>query len=98
MIIDYNGGKINNNALLFFYASWSSNCNLHLDALKRINKEYNDLIILRINTSKYVNLKKEFNINKIPTFILYIEDEIKARIDGYKDQYSLINWIKKNRS
>ena len=69
-----------------------------LRSSKRINKEYNDLIILRINTSKYVNLKKEFNINKIPTFILYIEDEIKARIDGYKDQYSLINWIKKNRS
>lgn|GEM_PF-2496106 len=98
MIIEYNGGNLSGECLAFFYASWSSRCNLHDNALKRIEYENKGLKILRINTSKYHILKEKFTIKKIPTFILLNDDNIVSRVDGYTDQYSLCKWIKNYRS
>lgn len=98
MILQYDGGNINPDFLAFFYASWSSNCNLHLDALKKLENTYKDLLILKINVTKFYNLKTNYKINRIPTFIIFKNSEIKARLDGYINQYSLLEWVKKNRS
>lgn len=98
MIIEYSGGAIHPNCLAYFYASWSSKCNLHLDALKKIESENKDLTILRVNVSKFHSLKEKYAIHKIPTFIFFKDETIISRINGYSDQYSLIRWIKKIRS
>lgn len=98
MIIEYNGGKLNDDTLLYFYASWTSKCNIHLDALKRINNEVGNLLITKINVTKYQMLKQKYLVKKIPTFIILKNDEIVARLDGYKDQYSLLKWINNYRS
>lgn len=95
LINEYNGGIINPNSLVYFYASWASNCNVHLDALKRIEQENPKLLILRLNTSKYPKFKELYKINKIPTFIIFSSGNLISRIDGYKDQYSLSKWVKK---
>ncbi|MGM9969341.1 MAG: thioredoxin family protein [Anaeroplasma sp.] len=98
MILEYNfQSSIDGYALLFFYASWSSNCNLHQDAIKRIASENKDLNIYKINTTKYPNLKQKYNVHKIPTFILLNDNRIVSRVDGYKDGYSLSKWVKNNR-
>ncbi len=97
MIIEYNGGNIHPDCLAYFYASWSSKCNLHLDALKRIDNENKDLMILRINVSKYHILKEKYGINKIPTFIIFKDNNNIGRVNGYTDQYSLSRWVRKTR-
>lgn len=98
MIVEYNGGNINPNCLVYFYASWASKCNLHLDALKKIEAENKDLLILRVNVSKFHALKEKYTITKIPTFMILNNDSIIARVNGYTDQYSLTRWVKKFRS
>lgn len=98
MIIEYSGGNFNPDCMVYFYASWSSRCNLHLDALKRIENENRDLTILRVNTSKYHMLKEKYNITKIPTFLMIHDDTVVARVNGYTDQYTLTRWVKKYRS
>ncbi len=98
MILEYNGGNLHSDCLVYFYASWSSKCNLHLDALRKISEENKDLTIIRVNVSKYHILKEKYSIHKIPTFILLKEDNVVSRVNGYTDQYSLTRWVKKYRS
>lgn len=98
MIIEYNGGNIAADCLAFFYASWSSKCNLHDNALKRIEYENQGIKIIKINTSKFHNMKEYYQIKKIPTFILFKNNNLISRVDGYTDQYSLCKWVKNNRS
>ena len=98
MILEYNGKEINPNALLYFYASWSSKCNIHLDALKRIEKNNSDLLIIKINVSKYQLLKQKYSVKKIPSFIILKDNNVVSRLDGYTDQYSLARWVSNFRS
>lgn len=98
MIVEYSGKDINSDCLLYFYASWSSKCNLHLDALKKIEKNNSDLLIVKINVTKYHILKERYLIKKIPTFIILKNNNIISRLDGYTDQYSLSRWVYNFRS
>lgn len=98
MIIDYNPNfKIKGDLLLYFYASWSSKCNMYLEALSKISNEYDDFSVVKINTTKYPNLKTIYNINKIPSYILISNDNVVGRLDGYIDSHSLLRWIRKNK-
>ena len=98
LIFEFTGSNMIDNGLLFFYAYWSSNCNIQLDALKKIEKDNPDLQILKINTTKYRISKDKYQIHKIPTFIIINDNKIISRMDGYKDRISLSNWVKKYRS
>lgn len=98
MIIEYNGKEIESDSLLYFYASWSSKCNIHLDALKKIDKNSNNLSIVKINVTKYPTLKERYIVKKIPTFIILKNNNIISRLDGYTDQYSLARWVSNFRS
>lgn len=98
MIVEFNGNPINSNCLLYFYASWNSSCNVHQDALRWLEMEYNDLLIIKVNTTKYNSMKQKYNIKRIPTYIYIEKNEIKAKIDGYINQYTLGKWLKENRS
>ena len=70
---------------------------MYLEALSRISNEYENFTVLKINTTKYPNLKTIYNINKIPSYILITNDEIVGKIDGYVDSFSLLRWIRKNK-
>lgn len=98
MISEYNGGGLNSECLAYFYASWNSKCNLHIEALRRIDREQKDLSIVRINVSKFHEMKERFSVGKIPTFILLKDGNVISRVNGYTDQYSLSRWVKKFRS
>jgi len=96
LIIDYNPSyKIKGNLLLYFYASWSSKCNMYLEALSKLANEFEDFNVVKINTTKYPTLKANYNIKKIPSYILIINDNIVGRLDGYVDSYSLHRWVKR---
>lgn len=95
MIYEYNGSNVTD-GLYYFYASWNSNCNTIKNRINRIDKEYNNLTIYRVNTTKYIKLKNDMNINKIPSFIFIKNNEIVSRISGNVDYYTLSNWLKEN--
>ncbi len=71
---------------------------MHQDALKKLDLENKDLLIIKINTTKYNTVKKMYNIKRIPTYIYIENKEIKSKIDGYINQYTLTKWLKENRS
>ncbi len=70
---------------------------MYNDLVNVIEKKYKDLAIIRINTTKYYEMKEQFKINKIPSFVLLKDDNVVSKYDGMTSQYSMINWIKENR-
>ncbi len=97
MILDYNLNLVlKDDYILYFKASWNSSCNLHIEALKEL-----DLVakinIYVVNVTKYPHLKAKYKVNRIPTYILFKNDDIISRIDGSINRYSLIKWYKDNR-
>lgn len=98
MIFEYNfNSNIEGFAILYFYAAWSSKCNLHQDVLKRIDNENKDVSIYKVNTTKFPHMKQKFSIHKIPSYVIINEGNVLSRVDGYTDAYSLSRWVKKNR-
>lgn len=96
MISEYNGNNLISNGLLFFYSSWISDCNLTKDYLNNLTKKYNNLVILKINTTKYYNLKQLYKINAIPSFIYIKDNQIISQLIGFNNQINLDKWISKN--
>ena len=95
MIYEYNGSNMTD-GLYYFYASWNSNCNTIKNRINRLDNSYPEINIYRLNTTKYNKLKNEFNISRIPTYVLIKNNEVISKINGNIDYYSLSNWLKEN--
>ncbi len=93
MVYEFSGGNLTD-GLHYFYAAWNSKCNVLADRITRLNLEFPNLNIYKINTTRYPNIKKEFNISKIPSYILLKNGEIVGRRDGNIDYFSLKSWLK----
>lgn len=93
MVNEFNGNIID--GVYFFYSGWAGKCNYINDRINRISKKYPNINVIKVNTTKYMGLKKQFLIQRIPTFI-YIKNykEIK-RIEGNVDYITLNNWLEK---
>lgn len=90
MIYEFNGNIVD--GLYYFYASWNSKCNASMNRLERISNKFN-ITIIKVNTTKYPNMKKNFNIVRIPSY-LYIKDNIvMSKMEGNIDYISLFKWI-----
>lgn len=59
-----------NNSLIFFYAQWTKSCQINEGILNKLNSEIKNINIIKINTSKFYNLKEGFNIHRIPSYLL----------------------------
>ncbi|MDE6584644.1 MAG: thioredoxin family protein [Anaeroplasmataceae bacterium] len=93
MIYEYNGSNLTD-GLYYFYASWNSRCNVLADRIQKLNLDFNGLTIYKVNTTKYANLKKELQVNKIPSYLLIKDQQVIGRKDGNFDYYTLKNWLK----
>ena len=92
MIYEYNG-SILADGLYYFYASWNSRCNVLAERITKLNMEFKNLTIYKVNTTKYANMKKDFKINKIPSYLLIQNQQVVARKDGNFDYISLKKWL-----
>lgn len=92
MIYEYNGSNLVD-GLYFIYASWNSKCNILIDRINRINKEFPNINIYKVNITKYPTIKAKFLVKKIPSYIFVKDNEIFARKDGNIDYFTLKNWL-----
>ena len=92
MIYEYNGTNLAD-GLYYFYASWNSKCNMLAERIQRLNMEFKNLTIYKVNTTKYTNLKHDLKINKMPSYLLIKNQEIVGRKDGNFDYYTLKKWL-----
>lgn len=92
MIYEYNGSNLAD-GLYYFYASWNSRCNVLADRIQRLNIDFKNLTIYKVNTTKFAQLKKDLKINKIPSYLLIQNQQIIDRKDGNFDYLTLKKWL-----
>lgn len=93
MVYEYSGEKLQD-GLYFFYASWNSSCNVLKERVTKLNIEFQNLNIFRVNTTKYASLKQKFAVKRIPSYLLIKEEQVVSRKDGNIDYYSLKQWLR----
>lgn len=93
LIYEYNGSNLAD-GLYYFYASWNSSCNVLKDRITKLNLDFKNLTIYKVNTTRYPQIKKDLKINKIPSYLLISNQQIVDRRDGNIDYLTLKNWLK----
>lgn len=93
MIYEYNGSNLGD-GLYFFYAAYNSKCNVLAERINKLNNDYKNLNIYRVNTTKYMNIKNQLSVTKIPSYLLIKNQSVISRKDGNVDYYTLKQWLK----
>ena len=82
--------------LVYFHADWCKPCKEMHPKLKFIKQNFGtNLKILKINVDKNQALSDKFNVNGVPTFILFQKGEIKWRKSGIIEENDFIKYIDK---
>lgn len=95
MVIEYNGKNFIETGILYFYSSWVSSCNIQKDNFEFIKVKYKEINILKINTTKFYKIKKDYEIKVIPSFVIIKNNEIISKLDGMSNKITLNKWIMK---
>lgn len=80
------------NKIIKVYATWCSSCKYIDKLLKDNNIEYTNI---DIDTTEGENLQEEYNIVKLPTLLVFTEDNVlTTKIDEVEDIEEYIKTIK----
>jgi thioredoxin 1 len=78
---------INDTPYIFvdFYADWCGPCKKFEPELVEIEKKYSSqCTFIKMNIDNADELAAQYNISKVPTFLLFSNTKLVARIDGPK--------------
>ena len=80
--------------LIEFWASWCIPCKTIDYLLKELDEEYNGKIkIAKLNIDRNRITPRNYEVTGIPTFLTFINGEIKEKIVGAQTKQNLINLI-----
>jgi thioredoxin len=69
--------------LVDFYATWCGPCQLMAKILEQVNGEMkHQLQIVKIDSDKYPNLASQYQVQALPTLILFKQRQPVERIEG----------------
>lgn len=90
--------------LVDFYAEWCGPCHLMADILEQVNSQLKQQMqIVKINTEKYPELASQYQIQALPTLVLFKQGQPVDRIEGVlpapqllqRLQRSLWRWVQR---
>jgi thioredoxin len=77
--------------LVDFYATWCGPCQMMAPILDRVGTQLKGRIqIVKIDTDKYPNLASQYQINALPTLVLFKNGQPVERIEGLLQADQLI--------
>jgi len=80
--------------LVDFWATWCAPCSVLAPILEKVVAEIEDKIILaKVNVDEAPIISGEFNIDKIPTIILFKEGKAVENFIGIKTEEEIREWI-----
>jgi len=59
-----------------FWAEWCMPCRMLSPILEKLEKEFNEVEFVKVNTDKYPNLAMRYGIFSIPTVLMFYKGEI----------------------
>ena len=77
-----------------FYADWCEPCKWLDVILQEVEKEIPELIILKIDTDKHLDLTHQYELRSVPVLMLFKNSKIVWRMNGFLNTPDLLNKIK----
>lgn len=69
--------------LVDFYAPWCGPCQMMAGILEQVNAKMNQQVrIVKINTENYPQLASQYQVQALPTLVLFKQGEPALRIEG----------------
>lgn len=80
--------------LVDFYATWCGPCQMMAPILEQVGANLRDrLQIVKIDTDKYPNLASKYQIEALPTLVLFKDGQPAERIEGVLQAQQLIEHL-----
>ena len=78
--------------LVDFYATWCGPCKMQADVLEKINTSRSlKFDIIKVNVDESPKLAMEYEIESIPTLMVFKNNNLVKKIVGYVDEERLLN-------
>ncbi|CAI5505339.1 unnamed protein product [Closterium sp. Naga37s-1] len=69
--------------LVDFYATWCGPCQIVAKTLEQVSAQVGDSVkIVKIDTEKYPKLASRYNIQGLPTLMLFRKGQVIDRVEG----------------
>ena len=80
--------------LVDFYATWCGPCQMMAPILEQVGANLRDrLQVVKIDTDKYPNLASKYEIEALPTLVLFKNGQPAERIEGVLQAQQLIQHL-----
>ncbi|MDB9304933.1 thioredoxin [Nodularia spumigena CS-591/12] len=81
--------------LVDFYADWCGPCQMMVPILEQVNAQLqNSVRIVKIDTEKYSALASQYQINALPTLVLFKQGQPVEKIEGVMQAEQLVQHLK----
>ena len=92
-VAEFNEEIKNKKVLVDFYADWCGPCKMLGEVLESIDKERNDIEILKVNTDNLLTLAREYKIMSIPAIKIFEDGNVIKEKVGFMTKDELISFI-----
>lgn len=88
--------KTNKLVVVDFYADWCGPCKMMAPILEQIAIEMNgDLEIIKVNIDEESTLANQYSIMSIPTLLVFLDEDLVAKVTGFQQKEKIIATITK---
>lgn len=83
--------------LIDFYTDWCPPCKMLSPIIEEMEKEFEGKVIVsKMNIDENPITANKFQIDRIPTVVLFSKGEIKSSFIGFKDKEDIKDWLNSN--
>ena len=80
--------------LVDFYATWCGPCQMMSPILEQVGSQLRDRIqIVKIDTDKYPNIASQYDIQALPTLVLFKDGQPVEKIEGVHQAGQLVQHL-----
>ena len=80
--------------LVDFYATWCGPCQMMSPILEDVGSQLRDrLQVVKIDTDRYPKIASEYEIESLPTLILFKEGQPVEKIEGVQPANQLVQYL-----
>jgi thioredoxin len=80
--------------LVDFYATWCGPCQMMAQILAQVNIQIgNQLQIVKIDSDKYPVLASQYEVQALPTLILFKNGQVVQKIEGVMQTPQLVSYL-----